>query len=168
MLKVFTGRVWEFGDNISTDSIAPGRLTHLRSKPAEYAKHVFEDTNPEFPKKVKQGDIIVAGENFGCGSSREIAPLIIKLAGIGVICAKSFARIFYRNALNIGLPAIECDTDKFEDGEIVSVDLNEEIIKKGDGSKFIMKISLDDIAKRLLEEDGLLSYVDRHGTLPVT
>jgi len=103
---VFKGRVWKFGDNISTDHIIPGRFYHLRSNLDELKKHVFEDIYPGFYKKVRKGDIIVGGKNFGLGSSREHAPLVIKMAGINAVIAKSFARIFYRNAINVGLAAI--------------------------------------------------------------
>jgi len=101
------GRVWKFGDNISTDHIAPGRYFHLRNNLEELAKHVLEDAMEDFAKKVQKGDIIVAGKNFGLGSSREHAARIIKIAGVSCIVAKSFARIFYRNAINVGLPVIE-------------------------------------------------------------
>lgn len=100
------GRAWKFGDFITTDFIAPGRYFHLRSNLHELCKHVLEDANPDFPKLVKPGDIIVAGKNFGMGSSREHAPAIMKIAGVSAVVALSFSRIFFRNAVNIGLPAI--------------------------------------------------------------
>src|SRR3990172_12096091 len=106
MLK---GKAWKFGDNISTDHIAPGRLFHLRSNLPELAKHVLEDARPEFASQVKPGDFVVGGRNFGQGSSREHAPTIIKLAGVSAILAKSFARIFFRNAINVGLPVVIMD-----------------------------------------------------------
>src|SRR3990172_11872960 len=106
------GKAWKFGDNISTDLIAPGRYFHLRSNLPELAKHVLEGARPEFASLVRSGDFVVVGENFGLGSSREHAPVIIKLAGTRAVLAKSFARIFYRNAINIGLPAIVVDTDR--------------------------------------------------------
>ena len=97
------GTAFKFGDNISTDHIAPGRLYHLRSDLNEFAKHVLEDADETFAARMKKGDFVVAGSNFGLGSSREHAPLIMKIAGVGAVLAKSFARIFYRNAINIGL-----------------------------------------------------------------
>jgi len=100
------GKVWKFGDNISTDHIAPGRYFHLRSNLPELAKHVLEDADPEFARKMSKGDMVAAGKNFGLGSSREHAPTIMKIAGISCVLAKSFARIFYRNAINVGLPVI--------------------------------------------------------------
>ena len=114
------GKVWNFGDNIDTDVIIPGR--YLRTfNPKDLAEHVLEGERADFTKNVKQGDLILAGENFGCGSSREQAPVAIKAAGVEAIIAKSFARIFYRNAINIGLPVVVADIEA-DDGDIVSVD----------------------------------------------
>ncbi len=115
------GRAWVFGDDVDTDVIIPGK--YLRTKDlSELAGHVMEGIDPSFSSKIQQGDIIVAGKNFGCGSSREQAPLALKTAGIACIVAKSFARIFYRNAINIGLPLMEADVE-CEPGDIVEVDL---------------------------------------------
>lgn len=161
----YKGKVWKFKDNVSTDSIAPGRLTYLRSKPKEFAKHVLEDANPEFPKKAKKDDFIVAGNNFGCGSSREIAPLIIKIAGVGAILAKSFGRIFYRNAINNGILLIQCNTDSIQEGEIIIVNTNKgEITKKGDPN-FKISFQLGGVEKRILKEDGLLNYIEKYDSL---
>jgi 3-isopropylmalate/(R)-2-methylmalate dehydratase small subunit len=163
--KKYQGKVWKFSDNVSTDAIAPGRLLHLRSKPEEYAKHVLEDANSEFSSCVKKDDFIVAGNNFGCGSSREIAPIIIKISGVGAILAKSFGRIFYRNAINNGMLLIQCNTDTIEDGATLSIDTEKnEITKKGD-SHFKKTFQLGEIEKRILEEDGLLAYIQKHKTL---
>src|SRR4030042_618768 len=101
-----TGKAWKFGDDISTDLIAPGRLFHLRSNLPELAKHVLEDADPQFAQKMQSGDFVVGGNNFGCGSSREHAPTIIKLAGVSAVLAKSFARIFYRHSIHAGLPPL--------------------------------------------------------------
>jgi 3-isopropylmalate/(R)-2-methylmalate dehydratase small subunit len=109
MLK---GKAFKFGDNISTDLIVPGRLTHLRSNLPELAKHVLEDADPTFASRVKPGDFVVGGSNFGLGSSREHAPLVIKMAGVSAVLAKSVARIFFRNAINQGLPVLICDTEQ--------------------------------------------------------
>ena len=125
---IMKGKAFKFGDNISTDHIAPGRLFHLRSNLPEFAKHVLEDADPEFAKKMQKGDFVVAGSNFGLGSSREHAPQIIKLAGVGAVIAKSFARIFYRNAINIGLLAIECDTDSIDAGDELELDIENGIL----------------------------------------
>ncbi len=123
-MKKFKGRAWKFGDDISTDHIAPGRLFHLRTNLPELAKHVLEDADPDFAKKMSVGDIVVGGRNFGLGSSREHAPQIIKIAGVSAILAKSFARIFYRNSINLGLPVLICDTDKIDDGDELEIDMN--------------------------------------------
>src|SRR5512136_537361 len=120
MLK---GQVFKFGDNISTDLIVPGRLAGLRSNLPELAKHVLEDADPTFAARVKPGDFVVGGNNFGLGSSREHAPLVIKMAGVSAILAKSVARIFFRNAINLGLPVLICDTDKINEGDELEIDL---------------------------------------------
>ncbi|MEM4298125.1 MAG: 3-isopropylmalate dehydratase, partial [Nitrososphaerota archaeon] len=135
-MTVGEGRVWKFGDNITTDHIISGRFMHLRSNIPELSRHTFEDLRPGFSESVKRGDFVVAGRNFGLGSSREHAPIVIKYLGVQAILAKSFARIFYRNAINIGLPAIICDTDSIDDGDILRVDLSvgraEDITKKAE------------------------------------
>lgn len=125
----FRGRVWKFGDDIDTDVIIPAR--HLLTIDAqELAKHVMEDIDPEFAGKVQEGDIIVAGKNFGCGSSREHAPMAIKGAGVACVIAESYARIYYRNSINIGLPLVECPeaVADAEDGDILEVDTSEGFI----------------------------------------
>src|SRR4030043_1249633 len=122
------GRGFKFGDDISTDLIAPGRYFFLSSNLPELAKHVLEDADPEFASKVRPGDIVVGGRNFGLGSSREHAPLIMKMAGVGAVLAKSFARIFFRNSINVGLPALICDTDKIDEEDILEIDLKKGII----------------------------------------
>jgi len=118
------GEVWVFGRDINTDYISAGRYSHIRDL-NEKVKYIFEDTDPLFAKEFKKGGVIVAGENFGCGSSREIAPVLIKHAGVSAVVAPTFARIFYRNSINIGLPIIEIpDVDKyFEKGQRISIDL---------------------------------------------
>jgi 3-isopropylmalate/(R)-2-methylmalate dehydratase small subunit len=118
---VLQGKAHKFGDNISTDLIIAGRYAHLRSNLPELAKHVMEDADKTFITKVKPGDFIVAGKNFGLGSSREHAPLVIKMSGISAILAKSVARIFFRNAINQGLPVLICDTDKIDTGDMLGV-----------------------------------------------
>jgi methanogen homoaconitase small subunit len=121
-MDMIKGKVWKFRDSIDTDVIIAGR--YLRTfNPEDLAAHVMEAEDPEFSQKVNKGDIIVAGWNFGCGSSREQAPVAIKTAGVSIVIAKSFARIFYRNAINIGLPVIVSDIDA-EDGDIISIDLS--------------------------------------------
>ncbi|MEA3253887.1 MAG: 3-isopropylmalate dehydratase, partial [Chloroflexota bacterium] len=117
------GRAIKLGDDISTDDIIPGRFAYLRSNLPELAKHVFEDALPAFSSRVKSGGILVGGRNFGLGSSREHAPVVIKMAGIGAILAKSAARIFFRNAINQGVPVLLCDTDRIADGDEVEINL---------------------------------------------
>jgi 3-isopropylmalate/(R)-2-methylmalate dehydratase small subunit len=158
---VIRGRVWKFGDNIDTDQIIPARYLNT-SDPYELAKHVMEDSeHPEFAKEHKEGDIILAGKNFGCGSSREHAPVAIKYAGVPVVVAKSFARIFYRNAINIGLPIVEAPeefVDKTEHGDEIEVDLEKGVIKnltKGFEAQF--KPIPPEVAQ-ILNAGGLMAY----------
>jgi len=160
---VLQGKVWKFGDDISTDHIAPGRYLHLRSNLPELAKHVLEDANPDFAKEMNKGDFVVAGKNFGLGSSREHAPIIMKIAGIDAVLAKSFARIFYRNAINIGLLAIICDTDEIEEGDELEVNVEKgEIRNKSKGIKFLFP-SLPPIMRNILNDGGLVAYINKYG-----
>lgn len=155
------GRAWKFGDNISTDHITPGRYYHLRSNMAELAKHIMEDADPEFIKKFQVGDFIVAGKNFGMGSSREHAPLALKIAGVNAVIAKSFARIFYRNAINVGLPLLVADTDAIEDGEEIEVDVEDGIIKTKKG--LVKAKPLPKFMISILNEGGLVNYIKKYG-----
>ena len=125
---VLKGKAIKLGDNISTDDIIPGRFAHLRSNLPELAKHALEDAVPGFAAKIKLGDFLVAGKNFGLGSSREHAPVVIKMSGVGAILAKSAARIFFRNAINQGLPVLLCDTDKIGDGDELEINLADGMI----------------------------------------
>ncbi|MEO0141979.1 MAG: 3-isopropylmalate dehydratase small subunit [candidate division WOR-3 bacterium] len=160
---LLTGKAWKFGDDISTDLICPGRYFHLRSNLEELAKHVLEDADPEFAKKLTKGDFVVAGNNFGLGSSREHAPTIIKLAGVSAVLAKSFARIFYRNAINIGLPLIECDTDKIEQGDDLEIDLGSGVIKNKTKNIEIRAHPLPKAMLNILNDGGLLAHIEKHG-----
>ncbi len=155
------GRVWKFGDNISTDHIAPGRYFHLRTNLLELTKHVLEDAREEFPKLVKPGDIIVAGKNFGLGSSREHAPRIIKLAGVSAVIAKSFARIFYRNAINIGLPVLESPgiSREVKEGDMLTVDLEEGKIVNMTRNKVIDALKLPNFILEILKDEGLIEHL---------
>ncbi|HEX75962.1 MAG TPA: 3-isopropylmalate dehydratase, partial [Dehalococcoidia bacterium] len=125
MLK---GKAFKFGDNISTDLIIPGKYAQLRSNLPELAKHVMEDADQTFADRVKPGDFIIAGRNFGLGSSREHAPLVIKMSGVSAILAKSVARIFFRNAINQGLPVLICGTDKIDTGDEIEVNLTTGVV----------------------------------------
>lgn len=157
------GKAFKFGDNISTDHIAPGRLFHLRNDLEEFSKHVLEDADPDFAKNVQKGDFVVARNNFGLGSSREHAPQIIKIAGVGAVLAKSFARIFYRNAINIGLLAIECDTDKIDAGDNLELDIKNGIIKDVTKNITLEITPLPDVMIKLLEDGGLVSHLNKNG-----
>jgi len=156
------GRAYKFGDNISTDHIVPGRLLHLRSNLAELAKHVLEDADPTFVKRVKRGDFIVAGKNFGLGSSREHAPLVIKMSGVSAILTKSVARIFFRNAINVGLPVLICDTDKIDDGNELEVDLKKGEIRNLTNNTQLHFKRMPDIMLHILNEGGLVPYIKKH------
>jgi len=160
---MLTGKAFKFGDNISTDHIIPGRLAHLRSNLSELAKHVMEDADPTFAARVKPGDFVVTGTNFGLGSSREHAPLVIKMAGVSAILAKSVARIFFRNAINLGLPVLLCQTDSINDGDELEVDLKAGTIWDMTNGNQLMFTKIPEIMLRILDEGGLLPYIQKHG-----
>ncbi|ALT69540.1 homoaconitase small subunit [Methanobrevibacter millerae] len=155
-MDIICGKTWTFGENIDTDVIIPGR--YLRTfNPQDLADHVLEGERPDFTKNVQQGDVIVAGENFGCGSSREQAPVAIKTAGVNAIIAKSFARIFYRNAINIGLPVIVSDINA-EDGDIIKIDLSKGILineTSGESQNFE---PFKEFMLNILEDGGLVNH----------
>ena len=157
------GKVFKFGDSISTDHIIPGRYAHLRSNLPELAKHALEDAEPDFASKVKPGDFVVAGNNFGLGSSREHAPLVIKMAGVSAILAKSVARIFFRNATNLGLPVLICDTDKINDGDELEIDLAAGTIKDATNGNQLTFNKLPEVMLGILNEGGLIPYIKKHG-----
>jgi 3-isopropylmalate/(R)-2-methylmalate dehydratase small subunit len=161
------GKAWKFGDNISTDLIAPGRYFHLRSNLPELAKHVLEGARPEFASLVQKGDFVVAGENFGLGSSREHAPVIIKLVGAKAVLAKSFARIFYRNCINIGLPAITCNTDEIDEGDELLLDMEKGVITNKTKGEEITFPPLPPVMNRILQEGGLVAYIKEHKSLEI-
>lgn len=162
-MEIKKGKAFKFGDGISTDHIAPGRLFHLRSNLEEFSKHVLEDADPDFAKNMKKGDFVVAGNNFGLGSSREHAPQIIKIAGVGAVIAKSFARIFYRNAINIGLLLIECDTDKIDAGDELELDVQNGILKDLTKNIEIKIMPLPDVMIKLLNDGGLIEHIKKNG-----
>jgi len=156
------GRIWKFGSDIDTDAIIPARYLN-QSDPKELAKHAMEDERPEFIKEVKKGDILLAGKNFGCGSSREHAPLALKAAGISCIIAKSFARIFFRNSFNLGLPLLESPeaSDAIQDGDRVRVDLNTgEIVNLTRNKKFTAT-PIPPFMQELLKDGGLISHLGK-------
>jgi 3-isopropylmalate/(R)-2-methylmalate dehydratase small subunit len=160
---VLNGKTWKFGDDISTDLICPGRYFHLRSNLPELATHVLEDADPAFAKKMAKGDFVVAGANFGLGSSREHAPTIIKLAGVAAVLAKSFARIFYRNAINVGLPLVECDTDRIETGDELEVDLAIGVVRDKTKGIELKAQPLPKAMINILNDGGLLPHLEKHG-----
>ncbi len=164
---ILRGSAWKFGDDISTDLIAPGRYFHLRSNLPELAKHVLEDADPEFSSKVKKGDFVVGGKNFGLGSSREHAPTIIKLAGVSGVIAKSFARIFYRNAINVGLPVLETNTDGIETGDQIEVDLEKGTVTNVTRKKTLKFEPLPPVMIKILMDGGLVSHISKHGDFQV-
>ena len=160
---ILKGKALKFGDDISTDLIQPGRYNYLRSNLPELAKHVLEDADPTFASRVKKGDFIVAGKNFGLGSSREHAPAILKLAGVSAILAKSVARIFFRNAINVGLPVLICDTDKINDGDELEIDLSAgTIVDLTNGARLTSGV-IPDVMLKILDEGGLVPYIKKYG-----
>ena len=159
MSNVKKGKAWVYGDNVDTDVIIPARYLNI-TDPKELAKYCMQDIDSNFSKLVKYGDIIVAGENFGCGSSREHAPSTIKESGISVVIAKSFARIFFRNAINIGLPILEnaeLPDDVKKDDEI-EVDLSTGKIHNISQNKYYQASSFPDSIQKLIETGGLINY----------
>ena len=157
------GRAFKFGDSISTDQIIPGRFAHLRSNLPELAKHVLEDADPTFASRVKAGDFIVAGSNFGLGSSREHAPLVIKMSGVSAVLAKSVARIFFRNAINQGLPILLCDTSTINDGDELEIDLKAGTIENTTTGSRLVFAGIPDFMLRILKEGGLIPYIKKYG-----
>lgn len=157
-MNIITGKVWKFGDNIDTDLIIAARYL-TTSDPHELAKHILEDADPEFVKKMSPGDIIVAGENFGCGSSREHAPIALKAAGVAAVVAKSFARIFYRNAFNMGLPIFELkDADLIEEGDLISINMDKGIIEDINKKRVYKFSPIPNFMQELLACGGLINY----------
>ncbi|RPI74781.1 MAG: 3-isopropylmalate dehydratase small subunit [Desulfobacteraceae bacterium] len=154
----YAGNIWKFGDHVDTDLIIPARFLNV-SDARQLAENCFADIRPDFVKKVQPGDILVAGVNFGCGSSREHAPLAIKTSGIGLVIAKSFARIFYRNAFNIGLPILECPeaVEAFAEGEALSVDLLSGEIRGKD--KTLRAKPLPEFMSAMIRAGGLVPYI---------
>lgn len=154
------GRAWKFGDDIDTDIILPGRYLVLTDE-KELVKHAMEGLDAQFSEKVNKGDIIIAGKNFGCGSSREHAPIALKGAGISVVVAKSFARIFYRNAINVGLTLLESKniSENIIEGDELEIDINKGLLKDLNNGKEFEVIGLPDFMLEILMKGGLISYL---------
>ena len=160
-MNTIDGKVWTFGDNIDTDLIIAARYLNT-SDPKELAKYVMEDADPSFKEKVQNGDIIVAGENFGCGSSREHAPIALKAAGVSAVIAKSFARIFYRNAFNMGLTILELDeSNELKEGDILKIDLDNGTIKSKENDKSYKFSPIPPFMQELVNCGGLMNYAKK-------
>ena len=160
-MSVITAKVWKFGDNIDTDLIIAARYLNT-SEPSELAKHAMEDADPEFVKKLNKGDVIVAGENFGCGSSREHAPIALKAAGVSAVVAKSFARIFYRNAFNMGLPIFELkEADEINEGDEIKIDLDSGKIENLTTKKAYTFTPIPPFMQELISSGGLINYAKK-------
>lgn len=159
-------RVWMFGDNMDTDQILPGRYAPYMTSEADLGKYPFIEARPEFAREVQPGDIIVAGQNFGCGSSREYAPRALKVVGIAAIIAPSFARIFYRNTLNLGLPIFVADlTHQLRDGQQVTLDLDRSVILTDDDT--ITLPAPPAWVRQVWAEGGIVEFYQRYGRLPL-
>lgn len=157
---ILQGRIWKFGSDVDTDVIIPARYLNI-TDPRELGTHCMEGIAPDFHKKIKQGDIIVAGKNFGCGSSREHAPLAIKALGISCVIAKTFARIFYRNAFNIGLPILECTdaSDRIEEGQEIQVNLDTGQIQDLLRRQNFQAKAIPPFMQELVRDGGLMNHI---------
>jgi 3-isopropylmalate/(R)-2-methylmalate dehydratase small subunit len=160
------GKVWRFGNDVDTDAIIPARYLNT-SDPKELAKHVMEDADKDFARKVSAGDFIIAGKNFGCGSSREHAPIAIKAAGIQAVIAKSFARIFYRNAFNIGLPIFESAdaSEKVKEGDEIEIDADRGIIRNITTREEYNANPIPPFMQELIDAGGLIEWTKRKLTV---
>lgn len=163
MLLKGSARRTKTADDINTDYIISGRYKFKIQDPLELAKHVMEDLDPDFYSRIKKGDLLVAGRNFGCGSSREQAPMAIKFAGISAVIARSFARIFYRNCFNLGLPLIECDTDKIDEGDELELDLARGKLRNVTKGFEIEIKPFPETMQTLLNDGGLVAHFKKHG-----
>ena len=161
-MKAARGTVFKYGDNVDTDVIIPARYLNTTDG-SELARHCMEDIDKDFAKKVKAGDIIVADKNFGCGSSREHAPLAIKCAGVSCVVAKSFARIFYRNSINIGLPIIECEeaAEAIKAGDVVNIDFDSGIITDETTGKSFKGQAFPPFMQKIIDSEGLINYINQ-------
>ncbi len=166
-MKNTAHRLLKVRDNVNTDYIISGRYKFRIRDPKELAKHVFEDIEDNFAEKIKNGDFLVSGENFGCGSSREQAPLALKAAGLRAVIAKSFGRIFYRNALNLGLYLIECNTNYIDDGDELELDLEKNIIKNRSKGLNVPFKPIPGLAKKILSEGGMIEFYRKRGKLDI-
>ena len=166
MDKIITGRIWQFSDDINTDLIIPARYLNM-FEPSELAKYCMVDADPDFPQKVQKGDIIVTGKNFGCGSSREHAPIAIKASGIACVVATSFARIFFRNAINIGLPIVECPNldDNIQNGDIIKVDFELGKVMLMQSGRTFTSTKFPNFMEELINSGGLMNWIKARGII---
>lgn len=160
---VLRGKAHKFGDDINTDYIIAGKYKFKTLDMDELAKHVMEDLDPEFATRLKPGDFVVAGRNFGCGSSREQAPLALIHAKVGAVIAVSFARLFYRNAVNTGLPVVECDTSAISSGDELEVDLGQGTVVNVTRGVTVSASPLPPFMQRIFEDGGLAAHIRKHG-----
>ncbi|MFH1594217.1 MAG: 3-isopropylmalate dehydratase small subunit [Candidatus Omnitrophota bacterium] len=158
-------RLLKLQDNVNTDYIISGRYKFRIRDPKELSRHVFEDIEENFYKRIRSGDFLISGENFGCGSSREQAPLALKATGLRAVIAKSFARIFYRNALNLGLYLLECNTNYIDDADELELDLESSILRNRSKGLNLTFKAMPPLAKRILAEGGMIEYIKKHGEL---
>lgn len=163
-MDILTGNAHVYGDNVDTDRIIPGKYTKTLDM-SQLAAHVLEDLDPDFRQKVQAGDILVAGANFGCGSSREQAPIAIKAAGISAVVAQSFARIFYRNAINIGLPLVEIGPHEIASNARVTVDLANGQVRDETAKRTYVGAQMPAVMLQILQRGGLVDYLKEHGRL---
>lgn len=167
MTAEMKGRAFKFGDDISTDVITPGRYLYLRKDLPALAKHAMEDADATFAERVRPGDFVVAGKNFGMGSSREHAPLVLKLNGVAAVIAKSCARIFFRNAINLGLPVLLCDTDRIAAGDALRVSLKDSFLVNETTGDQIDVVGLSPAMLRILSEGGVKPFIRKYGSFDV-
>lgn len=163
MAKTIIGKVWVYGDDISTDQIIPGKYKVRLTEIAELSRHAMEGVDKRFSGKVSRGDILVAGRNFGCGSSREHAPLVLKQLGIAAIVARSFARIFYRNAINIGLPVVECHevAKSFRSGDRMKINLKDGLVKNTRTGKELKAYEMPGFLLKIVQDGGLVKHLKK-------
>jgi methanogen homoaconitase small subunit len=159
-------RVWKFGDDLDTDQILPGRYAPFMTGQDKFHAYAFHDARPEFAKSVKPGDVLVGGENFGCGSSREYAVAALKVHGIGGVVAKSFARIFFRNCINLGIPVLESvdAVERVKDGDTVSLDASAGVLHAPSGDVSLRPLAA--FAREILDAGGVVAYLRAHGDFP--
>ena len=162
-MSIMNGKAHTFGDNLNTDYVISGKYKFKTLDMKELSKHVMEDIRPGFYDEIKKGDFVVAGENLGAGSSREQAPLVLKAAGIGAVVARSFARIFYRNCINVGLPVVEVDTSGIEEGDELQVDIAAGVVKNITKGVTLEARPLPPVMMKILSDGGLAEHLKKHG-----